>query len=269
VLVPDVIGFNHGERIYTRWGDQVERAARSLDTRSESSRSLITLISPKETGRYHDDRRPLDTGTYPAFAMAEFMLAERNGHAYLDCTATFRKQEMRYWWPINVAEIAALQRAVIAEMGTKPAPRPGAIVTVSSIAIYGATLPRVAVLELDRLVEDPAGIWALAEAVVAPDTASEPTRARWRHILDELGRTPESPPIPKVGHHRLVEALGRAVALKPSPKAHTITNRLADLVAIYDAVGPAESPQAAALIAPAREKFATAVAPLVKARAGA
>ncbi|MBA2765285.1 MAG: metallophosphoesterase [Thermoleophilaceae bacterium] len=269
VLVPDVIGFNHGERIYTRWGDQVERAARSLGTRSESSRSLITLISPKETGRYPDDGRPLDTGTYPAFVMAEFMLAERNGHTYLDCTATFRKQEMRYWWPINVAEIAALQRAVIAEMETKPAPRPGAIVTVSNIAIYGATLPRVAVLELDRLVEDPADIWALAEAVVAPDTTSEPTRARWRHILDELGRTPESPPIPKVGHHRLVEALERALALKPSSKARTITKRLTELVAIYDAVGAAGSPQAAALIAPAREKFTTAVAPLVRARAGA
>jgi len=257
VLVPDIIGFNHGERIYTRWGDQVARAARSLDTRGESSRSLITLISPKETGRYADDGRPLDTGTYPAFAMAEFMLAERNGHIYLDCTATFRKQEMRYWWPINVAEIAALQRAVIAEMETKPAPGPGAIVTVSNIAIYGATLPRVAVLELDRLVEDPAEIWALAVAVVAPDTASERTRARWRHILDELGRTAESPP------------LERAVALKPSSKARTVTNRLADLVAIYDAVEPAGSPQAAALIGPAREKFATALAPLVKARAGA
>ncbi len=81
MLVPDVIGFNHGERIYSRWGDQVERAARSLGARSDSSRSLITLISPKETGRYPADSRALDTGTYPAFAMAEFVLADRGDHA--------------------------------------------------------------------------------------------------------------------------------------------------------------------------------------------
>lgn len=268
ILVPDIIGFNHGERIYTRWGDQVARAALSLDTRKESSRSLIALISPKETGRYTDDGRPIDTGTYPAFAMAEFMLAERDGQTYLDCTATFRKQEMRYWWPINVAEIAALQRAVIDHMESKPVPRPGAIVTISNIALYRDKLPRVAVLELDRLVEEPANIWALAQAVVAPDTAEAATRARWRHILEELGRTPESPPIPKIGHHDVLEALERAVALKPSAKARTVTNRLADLVAIYDGVD-AGSPQAAALIAPAREKFTTAIRPLVKATPGA
>lgn len=151
-------------------------------------------------------------------------------------------------------------------METKPAPRAGAIATVSNIAIYGATLPRVAVLELDRLVEDPADIWALAEAVVAPDRATETTRARWRHIINELGRTPDSPPIPKVGHRSLVEALERAVALKPSPKARTVTSRLIELVAIYDAVGQSGSPESAALIAPARARFATAVMPLVKAR---
>ncbi len=173
---------------------------------------------------------------------------------------------MRYWWPINVAEIARLQRAVIAKM-EKPALKPGAIVTISTIAVYGANLPRVAVLDLDRLVEDPADIWALAQAVVA-HTADEPTRARWRHILEELGRTPEAPPIPKVGHHRLLEALERAVALKPSAKARTVTNRLRELVALYDGVGPNGSPEAAALIAPAREKFATAVRPLIKSSSG-
>ena len=53
-----------------------------------------------------DPPGPLDNQQFkfPSFAMLAFKL---HGDR-LDATAFFRKQEMRYWWPINVAEIASL-----------------------------------------------------------------------------------------------------------------------------------------------------------------
>jgi dihydrofolate reductase/3',5'-cyclic AMP phosphodiesterase CpdA len=47
-----LLPFNHGERIYRRWGDQVERAIEMLNARDDSSRALVALVAPGETGRY-------------------------------------------------------------------------------------------------------------------------------------------------------------------------------------------------------------------------
>jgi 3',5'-cyclic AMP phosphodiesterase CpdA len=233
-----VLRFNHGERVYRRWGDQVERAVRLLNERDDSSRALIALISPKETGRYERDTRPLDEGTYPAFALAEFGLASRDGHRELDCFGYFRKQEMQYWWPVNVAELALLQEAVLAGLKKGYRARPGRLVTFSAIAQWRNELPRVAVPEIDRAVEHDERLWQMAAAIAYPGNAEAgQARRDWQRILRELGGTGrETPPVPARGHRLLLEHLERAARLNPSEGTNQTLARLRELCQLYDAL---------------------------------
>jgi 3',5'-cyclic AMP phosphodiesterase CpdA len=234
----DVLPFNHGERIYSRWGDQVDRAARLLNEREDSSRGLISLISPEETGRYERDTRPLDEGTYPAFALAEFGLTSRNGHRELDCFGYFRKQEMQYWWPVNVAELALLQEAVLARLKKGYRARLGRLVTFSIIAHWGRELPRVAVPEIDRAVEHDERLWQMAAAIAYPSNADAgQARRDWQRILAELrGSGRERPPVPAHGHRLLLEHVERATRLNPSKAADETLVSLRQLCQLYDAV---------------------------------
>jgi 3',5'-cyclic AMP phosphodiesterase CpdA len=210
-----LVGFNHGERIYRRWGDQVERAARMLDQRADSSRALIELVAPRETGRYHGDERELYLGSFPAFTLAEFGITKRRNRRYLDCFGYFRKQELQYWWPVNLAELARIQSDVLSRMRT-PKPRVGRIVTFSAIALWADTLPRVAVPEIDRLIDTRDGLWSLAAALNDPDRASPSVKAEWFRVLDDLaGVGRDRPPQPKLGLRRLLNELDRAAALGP------------------------------------------------------
>ena len=238
-LVEDgVLRFNHGERIYRRWGDQVDRAARLLNERDDSSRGLIALISPKETGRYERDIRPLDEGTFPAFALAEFGLTSRNGRRELDCFGYFRKQEMQYWWPVNVAELAVLQEAVLTRLKKGYRARLGRLVTFSVIAHWGSELPRVAVPEIDRAVEHDERLWQMAAAIAYPANADAgQARRDWQRILTELhGKGRESPPVPARGHRLLLEHLERAARLNPSEASGEALASLRELCQLYEAL---------------------------------
>lgn len=179
----DIVPFNHGHRVYRRWGNQLDRAVRMLDARSESSRALIQLISPRETGRYSDDERPLEDGTYPAFVLAEFSI--RNDR--LECFAYFRKQEMQFWWPVNIAELARLQAEVASRLATPL--QPGQIVTFSAVALWKNRLPAVAVPAVDLLVEEPGRLWDMALAIAKPAAATPTARDDWSQVLADLGDT--------------------------------------------------------------------------------
>lgn len=230
-----ILLFNHGERIYRRFDDQVDRAIRVLDQRASSSRAIIALIDPRETGRYERDSRELETGSYPAFALAEFGLVSRAGRRELDCFGYFRKQEMQYWWAINVAELALLQAKVCA--GMRRAPRAGRIVTFSAIALWKETLPRVAVPELDRLVDSPSRLAAMAAAVVFPGKGGDEGRRDWGRVLAELGgKGRDKPPRPTLGHIRLKAEIERFRALSDSSTAKTVSKRLDELCHRYEAL---------------------------------
>jgi 3',5'-cyclic AMP phosphodiesterase CpdA len=190
-----LLPFNHGERIYRRWGDQVERAIEMLNARADSSRALIALIGPDETGRYPADPRSLDRGSFPAFALAEFTVSERDGQRYVDCFGYFRKQEIQYWWPVNVAELAQVQEKVRA--GLTPPALIGRLATFSAIALWKDSLPRVAVPVVDLLVEEPGRLLDMAAAVAFPGTPRVQAVADWRHVLSDLAGTSRSAP-PKV-----------------------------------------------------------------------
>jgi 3',5'-cyclic AMP phosphodiesterase CpdA len=243
----NVLEFNHGERIRTRWGDQIERAARLLCHRDGSSRGLVVLISPDETGLERDETPP-ENGTYPAFALAEFALVSRGNRRELDCFAYFRKQEMRYWWPINAAELKQLQEDVRRQLDKDHRAEPGRIVTFSAIALYGDEVPRVAVTELDRAVDEEGAIWELAAAVAFPDSAAAADgRGRWARVLEELeAKDRRSPPRPRLGHKVLLQELDRVATVAPESAAATVAAQLRRLNEVYrglpDRLGMAQKP---------------------------
>jgi 3',5'-cyclic AMP phosphodiesterase CpdA len=222
--------FNHGERIRRRWGSQVERAIEMLNARADSSRAMLELVSPKETGRYPNDERDLDDGSYPALVLVQCTIVQHDGIRRLDCLAHFRKQEMQYWWVVNVAEIARLQREICD--GLDEPTELGEIVTVATVAHWGEALPRVAVPLLDLLIEEEPRLWRLALALVNPASANAEVREDWDRLLEDLqGAGRKQPPRPKDGASMLLEHLARLQSLTPS--AHLQAAQAA-LEALYE-----------------------------------
>ncbi|MDB5862099.1 MAG: hypothetical protein JWQ76_5788 [Ramlibacter sp.] len=239
------VGFNHGERIFRRWGDQVERAANILNARAGSSRALIQLVAPRETGRYHGDERDLHRGSFPAFVLAELSITKRGNRRYLDCFGYFRKQELQYWWPVNLAELARIQTAVLEQLKT-PKPRLGRLVTFTAIALWQDALPRVAVPEIDRLVDTEEGLWPLAAALADPSSASADVRADWFRVLDDLdGYGRDRPPQPRLGIRRLAENLKRAAVLNPASDVAAAQLALTALEEQHEASADSELNEAA------------------------
>ena len=253
--------FNHGQRIRERWGDQIARAVRLLNERDHSSRGMAILIGPAETGRYEADSRPIDRGTYPAFTLVQFALTRRGSRLELDCFGYFRKQEMRYWWPVNVAELAELQHAVLDGLDAKYRARRGRVVTFAAIALYGDELPQVAVTEIDRAVEDEDRVWRLAASVGFPDRGAA-AADDWRRIITELkGQGRMFPPVPALGDEILLAEVRRLADLAgKGSKATTVARRLEALSKIYRTMRDRDLGQAEAdLILPAVMKLEQAV----------
>jgi hypothetical protein len=264
-----VLPFNHGERIRARWGDQIKRAIWLLNEREDSSRGMAILIAPDETGRHEGDPQPLERGMLPAFTLVEFGLTRRGRSRELDCFAYFRKQEMRYWWPVNLAELALLQEEVRAGLKDEYNATSGRLVTFSAIAIYGSELPQVAVTEIDRAIEDDGRIWRLAAAIAFPTNPAGAAAAEdWQRILAELaGQGRQFPPVPALGDETLLAEVNRFAALAGTgTPAATVARRLQALCAIYRTMRGKEISQADAdLIAPAVTKLAKAVDSALKA----
>jgi hypothetical protein len=238
----------------------VARAARVINERGHTSRAIIQLVAPRETGRYLKDERDVRYGTFPAFVLAELGIIERDGLRQLDCFGYFRKQELRYWWPVNLAELALIQRAVHEQLdGEKPSI--GRIVTFSAIALWSDSLPGVAVPDIDRLVDEPERLWALAAAIAKPKAAAAADVAEWRRMLADLGgEGRKQPPQPRLGLVRLADELARVAAISPSQKLARVQETLADLVAHHEAHEDSELNSAAVkLVTSAVERFRTAV----------
>jgi 3',5'-cyclic AMP phosphodiesterase CpdA len=157
--------FTHGQRIRAWAGqegrDQLVDVAEALMHDSASSRGLIALFDPDRDQIAHV------TTKFPAFVLAQFHLRDDILHV----VGLFRKQEMRYWWPINAAELASMQSQVVdllAKRGKLVAA--GSITTFATQAKAGTATPWVAVPRIDQLVWDnPSRLWALAAAVAAVD----------------------------------------------------------------------------------------------------
>ena len=222
-----LVPFNHGERVYRRWGDQVRRAAHLLsNSRADSSRGIMQLVAPRETGRYPRDERDLGGGSFPCFVLAELGFAVTTASATSIASAISGSRSWGTGGPSTSPNSPASKRPFAAHQRHDQAPAwPDR--DVLSDRLWADRLPNVAVPEIDRLVDKPERLWALAAAIANPDGCDQRTRAEWRMILADLtgeGRT--GPPQPKLGLRRLAEELDRVNSVASSSSLRRVRARL-------------------------------------------
>ncbi|HEV7962463.1 MAG TPA: metallophosphoesterase, partial [Actinoplanes sp.] len=200
------MSFNHGSRIYNYGGDrnQLEAAARTLRQDPSSGKAVVVLLEPM---RDHPDEQDL---RYPAFCMAQFMV----GAGKLDVIAYFRKQEMRYWWAINAAELAILQERMLEELAALDARYlAGEITTVTAIPVVAEKVPRVAVPRIDQVAdEQPGDLVRLALSVCARDLPDRESFAdQWQAVVRDWQpgekATVDGDPVATFGLRALAEVI--------------------------------------------------------------
>jgi 3',5'-cyclic AMP phosphodiesterase CpdA len=226
------VEFNHGERIYKRWGNQVAQAASLLTASAPgdaaTTRASILLLDPRT------ESSPL-TGEFPSFVSVQLQLTRKGTSWQLECTGSFRKQEMRYWWPINVAELHCVQRAVAKDVTIDGVhPRPGLLRTVTAHAIAEDQLPVVAVPAVDRAVDQrPQDLWLMAYSLIDPEkAAATDLRAIWRHYLEDLRPTGADDEVPAWSRRGLERVLASIDAV-PTPPSSAAVQALRSLVQFY------------------------------------
>lgn len=222
--------FTHGDYI-RRWRgihDQLGQVIAVLQSSPNSSRALITLYDP--------GRLSARESTYPSFSVLHFKLRDHK----LEVIAFFRKQEMRYWWAINMTEIASLQAEVAAALSRSSRPvKAGPIITVSAEAVFSDVLPKVAVPVLDQFAwGNSAEIARIAMAVYdehMPQRASVLTDAC--RFLEELMPPEEMPAdgpyVSVAGPAKLLDLLNAIATSYPSTNDQ-VTSFVARLDALVE-----------------------------------
>jgi 3',5'-cyclic AMP phosphodiesterase CpdA len=160
--------FTHGQRLRDWSADQahnqIDQIINILDQDSSSSRGIAVLVNPN-TDNIADKR-----SDFPSFSLLHVWI----DGGVLNCTAFFRKQEMTYWWAINVSEIARIQAQVLEALRpTHQELTAGAIRTHASEAVFSDRLPKVNVPLIDRQFwQNPDSLRVLAVAVADHDMPS-------------------------------------------------------------------------------------------------
>lgn len=233
ILRIGVRDFNHGERIYP--GEKIEEGIRVLVGDPSSSRVLIQIVRPHETCRADVE--------FPAFSSVHLRLVEVGPESYrLDCIGWFRKQEMRYWWPVNVRELSIIQEHALDSLGKKMDVRAGRLVTYASMAVYGKELPLLAVAEVDRLLDFPDTMWRLAVSLAFPDRARQEERDAWGRILEELEPHEEQLIVPELGLTEIADNLSRLMEFAPG--LESLMTDLQTAVQAFEIAGAVDVPDA-------------------------
>jgi hypothetical protein len=98
---------------------------------------------------------------FPSFCLINFVARSgrgaEHGRVFLDCAAYFRKQDMRQWWLVNLAEIARLRDEVIKAVRAAHLLEPGHITTYTARAIASKSPLQVSIPEVDRKVASDPG----------------------------------------------------------------------------------------------------------------
>jgi len=175
--------FTHGSRI-TRYGtesvDQLDHAIRAIRGDIRSSRGIITLLTPTLA--------PPRQGAFPSFCQLHLFVRDGGDQGkFLEAVAYFRKQEMRYWWAINMAEVMRLQHHAFERLNL-PDIRLGPVTTISAVALWSAVPPRVVIPKVDRLLDqDIHALWLLGAALFWPQMPGRTDAERlWNQVLDGL-----------------------------------------------------------------------------------
>ncbi|NKL12102.1 hypothetical protein GFL78_08895 [Rhizobium leguminosarum bv. viciae] len=227
--------FTHGTRIRRFRGitDQLQHAANILNRPDpKNGRALITLIDPESDFRNENTKKR--GGWFPAFSMAQAYITSEDGKNKLNIVGFYRKQEMRYWWAVNIRELKLMMDALIS---LRVKASIGSITTVATIAIAERGKPRVAVPVLDRWYDKDKG--KIAQLVLSAVNASRSTGrevsdpakiAVWRAILIDLipaelasGTQIENVPLATKGLELAHELLKAFSQFEANPKLSALT----------------------------------------------
>jgi 3',5'-cyclic AMP phosphodiesterase CpdA len=260
---PKLLGrgiYNHGERLYRRWGNQVARAAKVLVTEPQdphsTTRAVMLLIDPEHEASLSDVH-------FPSFVLVQMHLVAEGSGKRLDCTGYFRKQEMRYWWPINVAELAIVQEAVrkLVDDELERSVVAGRLRTITGQALVEESLPDVALPAIDRALDQkPEVVWRMAFGLYAPGQEDKPQlRQIWEEYLIELDPTGSRRAITPTSRHGLPLILQYLEWMKAGDTP--VAGALRTLVKVYELAADPESvreplaEQAAGALAALREEL--------------
>lgn len=185
------VPYHHGGRLYRYAGafDQISRVKKIL-ARKPSSRALAILIDP-----IRDFDPEGENEDFASFCSVQFRKREVGPKSFIvDVIAYYRAQEFRRWWPINIAELRALQLMVCD--GTRILP--GRITTMTAEArAFGRSPTEVSVPVIDRwLDQHPARLFLLA-TYLANGSKAETTDARqavidgWMQSIAEFEQAAE------------------------------------------------------------------------------
>lgn len=209
--------FNHGQFLHAstrRRASAVSRIVAELRAKLGSSRALAVLVNP-DTMQEEE--------AFPSFVTLQFVLKGKQ----LDAVAYFRKQEMSHWWPINVVEVAGIQRDVVTQLAGNVSVVCGSITTVTGMPVRGKGMPMVSVPTLDLLVDEPGGLLEYVLPLLQRTSPSADIERLWSRALedwvpgDELA---EGDPRPVLGLKILADTL------RVSAQLHGASNAVEDLV---------------------------------------
>ncbi len=151
----------HGPRLkkYNGYINQLEYIYKQLKNSSTTTRTVAVLLEPAKD--FHDKLN------YPSFISCQFMIRVEGVHEYLDIVANFRKQEMRYWWALNIAELYKLIYEMNKKLNNKFTL--GKITTISNNTIYAKekAFGRSYVSSIDYYMDlDPANVMHQAHSIM-------------------------------------------------------------------------------------------------------
>ncbi|MGX1585891.1 metallophosphoesterase [Microbacterium sp. NPDC055502] len=197
--------FNHGQFLRAEFRDQgsaLTRIVKELEKKQGTTSRALAVLVNQDTLTYEKE--------YPSFVMLQFVLRDTR----LDAIAYFRKQEMRHWWPINVVEVARIQKEVVDKIDSNIAVTCGSITTVTGMPVHSPAMPTVAVPALDLRADQHGGMLDLVVPLFQPASDREAIENLWREMFDWVpDKVPtDGDPRPLRGLHVLSETLQSAAA---------------------------------------------------------
>jgi hypothetical protein len=182
-----------------------------LKHKASSGRAVIVLVNPI-TDEISDKRQK-----FPAFTLAQFFVHRNpDGNLLLNCVGYFRKQEIKYWWAVNVVELARLQEKIFRRIeASHKGVLLGSITTISARAFAGLTPPKVVIPAIDRTFdEDQDLLWSMTYALFSSTLQERDILLeQWNHFLNDLIPAeipdPDGVPVAVDGLKFLLESAGR------------------------------------------------------------